>query len=395
MFVDMKEQEKIFAQISSTEVLEILSKLVRFRTVNPPGKTASCAQFISSLFQREKIKAKLIETEAEKVNVMAWLKGQSPGKTLLFNGHLDVVPPGADWPVDPFSAIFKKGELWGRGTCDMKSGIAAMIASLTAIKRSRVSFPGEIIFSGVCDEESGSKKGTQFLLKEGLIRADMAICSEPTDMAVEIGNRGQMSVEIKVAGRSSHAGRSHLGLNAIHFAADIIEKLKKLKLKSSRNELFEVPTGSLSVTKIQGGLTDDMIPDRCFLTVDIRLLPGDTFDSTLEQIKQEIEKMENPEGIKISYRMHGNFPPCLIPVDSPVSQAVIHNYGKVLGEEPLIRAKSAATDASHLVAAGIPTVIFGPGNSQYSHTNQERVSLSKVMASVRIYALSALDILRE
>ena len=116
MFVDMKEQEKIFAQISSTEVLEILSKLVRFRTVNPPGKTDSCAQFISSLFQREKIKAKLIETEAEKVNVMAWLKGQSPGKTLLFNGHLDVVPPGADWPVDPFSAIFKKGELWGRGT---------------------------------------------------------------------------------------------------------------------------------------------------------------------------------------------------------------------------------------------------------------------------------------
>lgn len=202
-------------------------------------------------------------------------------------------------------------------------------------------------------------------------------------------------IPITVSGRSSHAGRPHLGVNAIHFAAEIIQVLKQIPFEDLRNDLFEVPTASLSIAKIQGGLTDDMIPDRCILTVDRRLLPSESFMSAANTIQQVVENLERPEGIGVNYNVHGNFSPCLTPVQSPVVQAIINSYKTVLNKPPLIRGKSAATDASHLVAAGIPTVIFGPGNSSFSHTANERVPLERVLLAAKIYGLTVMDLLLE
>jgi succinyl-diaminopimelate desuccinylase len=387
------EKERLFGQISPEETLGILQQLIRLPTVNPPGDTRMCADHIISIFQREGIEAWAVEPKPSKRNVVVRLKGTRPGRTLHFNGHIDVAPPGEDWPVDPFAALYREGEIWGRGTCDMKSGITGMIVALLAIKRSGIPFVGEIVFAGVADEESGSENGTQYLLKEGIVASDMAVCSEPTDMAVELGNRGQMSVDITVSGRSSHAGRPHLGANAIHFAAEIIQALKQLPVDQVRNDLFEVPTSSLSVTMIRGGLAEDTIPDRCYLTVDRRLLPSEGFESAASSIREAVEDLKRPEGIGICYDVRGNFPPCLTPPESPVVQALIQSYTTLLGSPPKIRGKSAATDASHLVAAGIPTVLFGPGNSAFSHTVRERVPLERVVTSGKVYALTALELL--
>jgi len=214
------QKENLFGQISSKETLRILQQMIRLPTVNPPADTRACADYIASVFQKEGIEVMTLEPQPMKRNVVARLKGSQPGSTLHFNGHIDVAPPGEDWPVNPFDAVFKEGEIWGRGACDMKSGIAGMIVALLAIRRSGLPWAGEIVFAGVADEESGSESGTQYLLKEGIVAPGMAINSEPTDMAVELGNRGQMSMDITVSGRSSHAGRPHLGVNAIHFAAE-------------------------------------------------------------------------------------------------------------------------------------------------------------------------------
>jgi len=156
-----------------------------------------------------------------------------------------------------------------------------------------------------------------------------------------------------------------------------------------RHNLFEVPTSSLSVTMIRGGLAEDTIPDRCYMTVDRRLLPSESFDSAASSIQQVIDRLKKPEGIDIRHQIRGNFPPCLTPLESPVVRTLIHTYTAVLEGPPRIRGKSAATDASHLVAAGIPTVLFGPGNSAFSHTAQERVPLERVVTCAKIYALAA------
>jgi succinyl-diaminopimelate desuccinylase len=395
MKITSSEKERLFEKISPEETLTLLQEMIRMPTINPPADTRVCADFIASIFQREGIEAMVIEPAPLKRNVLACLKGSQPGRALHFNGHIDVAPVGEDWPVDPFAGLYREGEIWGRGTCDMKSGIAGMIVALLAIHRSGIPFAGEIVFAGVADEESGSENGTQYLLKQGMVAPDMAICSEPTDMAVELGNRGQMSIDITVAGRSSHAGRPHLGVNAIHFAAEVIQALKQMPVDQLRNDLFEVPTSSLSVTMIRGGLAEDTIPDRCYLTLDRRLLPSETFDSAASSIRQVVDGLKKPEGINLQCEVRGNFPPCLTSLESPVVQSLIRSYTSLLESSPRIRGKSAATDASHLVAAGIPTVLFGPGNSAFSHTAQERVPLERVVASGKIYALAALELLKE
>jgi succinyl-diaminopimelate desuccinylase len=380
--------------IDPEDVRELLGKLIRSPSLNPPGEVRDCARLIAADLLRRGLPGEIIEEKPGVANVVSRLHGRSPGKTLVWNGHFDVVPPGEDWDSDPFSGDFREGYIYGRGASDMKSGLAAMIIALGALRKAGAPFRGQIIFQAVGDEETGSDGGTLCLVRRGIgAGADWAIVSEPTNLTVAIGNRGLRWLEVTIKGRASHAGRPHLGANAIHAASRIINELAHIPFKA-RHPLFEIPHPSLSVTMIQAGTKINIIPERCTFSIDRRMVPGETSESVLKEIEEILNKSSS-EGISSEVRIsHQGWDPYAIDPSLPLVQILCQAVEEVVGQFPQIKGKAGCTDASHLVhRGGIPSVCFGPGFEDLAHKANERVALEKVVQAARVYALSALRLL--
>ncbi len=374
--------------ISKEEVVQLTQALVRCPSINPPGDTTGCAKIVLDKFKENQVSAEIIEGKKGACNVVARLSGQNKGKVLLLNGHLDVVPPGEDWTMDPFGGEIRGDLLYGRGTSDMKSGLVSLIVAMIAFKRSGASFNGEIIFMGVAEEETAGEFGTVYLLKNKIgTNADFAIVAEPTSLRVELGNKGLRWIDILVKGKASHAGRPYLGINAISYAAKLIEAINSMEFKS-RNDIFDIPSPSISVTTISGGTKVNIIPERCELAVDRRMLPGETEETVMEELKKIIDPIvAGGKGLKIETRVRpDHFDPYLISEDEPIVQATIESFKQITGQKPEVAAKPSCTDASHLFhKAGIPTVIFGPGNGKLCHKPDECVDIADIVMSSHIF----------
>jgi acetylornithine deacetylase/succinyl-diaminopimelate desuccinylase family protein len=380
--------------INLEDTRELLSKLIRSKSLNPPGDVRECAGLIADDLKRRGLPVEVIEEKPGVANVVSQLNGQAGGKTMIWNGHFDVVPPGEDWDSDPFSGEFKDGYIYGRGASDMKSGVAAMIVALGALKKAGAPFQGRIVFQAVGDEETGSDAGTLCMIRRGIgAGADWAIVSEPTNLQVAIGNRGLRWLEVTVKGRASHAGRPHVGANAIHAAARIINELERLEFKA-HHPLFEIPHPNLSVTMIQSGTKVNIIPERCTFSIDRRLMPGEASESILQEIKEVLKKCA-PEGISSEVRVtHEGWDPYAIDPSSPLVKGLCQVIEEVVGQFPQIKGKAGCTDASHLYhKAGVPSVCFGPGFEDLAHKANERVALEKVVQAARVYALSAVKLM--
>lgn len=374
--------------ISEDEIIELLVDLVRVPSVNPPADTRECSELILRKFKDEKIDAQIIKGNDRQSNVVARLFGQNNGKTLLLNGHMDVVVPGADWTADPFGGEIRDGKIYGRGACDMKSGIAAMMAAMIALKRSGASFNGEILFQGVADEETGSEWGTIYLLENDIGRkADFAIVSEPTSLNVATGNRGLRWIDMSVKGRACHAGRPFLGINSVEYAAKLIQEISSMTFQA-QHDFFEIPLPSISVTTIKGGSKVNIIPERCDLAIDRRMMPGETGESVMAELKQIVDRLrQDKDDLQVELNMRSGFwDPYLIAENEPVVQAIVAAVEEVVGAKPDILGKAGCTDASHIFHRGaVPTVIFGPGNEKLAHMADECVEIEHLVAAVSIF----------
>ncbi len=391
--------------LEEKEILCILQDLIRAKSPNPPGDVSACADALAVVLRKEGIPFTVDESLPGIKNIIATLKGsrgkEGAGKTLMFNGHIDVIPAGEGWKTDPFEPVLENGYVYGRGTTDMKSGIAAMLSALISLKRSGSPFAGTILFVAVGDEEYHSEYGTKYLLKKGL-KSDFAICGEPTGLGLDLGNRGLLMIDVLVKGKASHAGRPAFGVNAVHIASTIIAHLATLSFSDHHNEAFEFPDGSASVVEVHGGEKINVVPDRCSFYIDRRLMPGETGPLATEEIAGIISGLTGivpdiGEDRGSSIVMYPEYwhEPCWTPVESPVVASAIRCYRKIYGAEPRIGGKAAGTDASHLVSmANIPTLILGPGNTKLSHTVGENVLFSQVVEASRLYEDIVRDLLR-
>ena len=376
------------------ETQKLLSRLIRSRSLNPPGDVRECAAIVAEELKARGLPAEIIEDKPGVANVVSHLEGQKSGKTVIWNGHFDVVTPGEDWEVDPFGGAYKDGFVYGRGSSDMKSGVAAMIVALGVLKKAGSPFKGRIVFQAVGDEETGSDAGTLCLIRRKIgAGADFAMVSEPTNLSVAIGNRGLRWLEVTVKGRASHAGRPHLGANAIHAAARMISELERLTFKA-HHPLFEVPRPNLSVTMIQAGAKVNIIPERCSFSIDRRMMPGETSQSVQQEIEKVLRQFSS-DGISSEVRItHEGWDPYAIDPSSPWVKALCETIQEVVGQFPQIKGKAGCTDASHLYHLGkIPSVCFGPGLENLAHAANERVALEKVVQAAKVYALSAVKLL--
>lgn len=212
MIIDIKE----------AEVVKIASDLIRIPSYShTENQEKRVAEYIYNLLKEENIPVELKEVLKGRFNVTAYLKGEGGGKSLMLSGHLDTVPPYD--MENPFTPVLKDGVLYGRGACDMKGPVSAMLLSLIALKRSGISLKGDVLFTGVIDEEEKGK-GAEYLVKNGPF-TDGAIIGEPTDMKIAVGHKGLEWIKVKVTGKKVHGGRMDEGINAIEMASKFIERI--------------------------------------------------------------------------------------------------------------------------------------------------------------------------
>ena len=380
-------EKAIIGEIEPERLYALTAELVRKPSVS--GEERGVADLIANFLGDHGLDPAMVEVEPGRPNVSAsW--GAEAGPALLLTGHSDTVPIGEGWNRDPFGGEIAEGNLYGRGSCDMKAGLAGMMLALLAVKR-RIPRPSRrVIFAACVDEEEGGK-GTQDALRKGLA-ADCAVIGEPTELQPIGAAKGDAYFEVKVRGRSAHAGSPELGANAIYGAAKAIEVVQRhhAELRQRKHPLLGSP--SASVGTVSGGFTVSAVPDSCTFWVDRRLMPGEDGASALAELSRRLhEESAAFPGTQIEERLAMEMPAMQSPLDHPIFAALATAAADVGGPSLPVGGWSAACDGGFLQRGGIaPVVLFGPGSiTKQAHRPDEFVPLSELLIAARSYALLA------
>ena len=306
-------------------------------------------------------------------------------RRLILAGHTDVVPAEGEWETSPFALVRRGDTLIGRGVCDMKGALAAFAGALRAVAPhvDLDGVPVSLVVTG--DEEVGSPRGMVPLLQEGQVTGRWAVCGEPTGLDVFTGNRGVAWLRIKINGRGGHAGLPDASHNPVSVAAQAVSALESLPMQA-RDDRFDPATPSLTVTglRVDGEPSINTIPDAAWLSIDRRLLPGETSDGALSEIASAMDAtVTSPFSWELV--VDRVCPPYIAAADDPLVgtvQQIVRRVGRpgTLGTDP------AADDSSWLGNAGISTVLCGPGEPEQAHTTGEHVDVSEIRDAIAIYA---------
>jgi len=381
----------------SSTVESFLQELVRIPSVNPPGNEGPVAELMARKLSALGFHTQIVESAPGRANLVATLTGTGGGPRLILNGHMDVQPAANGWSVDPFGGEIKDGSLYGRGSMDMKAGLAAAVFGIEQLIRQGKKFSGDLIVAAVADEVCGGHLGTGFLIREGYLKGDFAVICEPTGQQVNVAHRGALWLEIEIAGKSAHGGRPWLGVNAVSKMAAIITAIEQKMLPSLSNRVHRLlPTPTINLGTIAGGTKFNMVADRCVLQVDRRLVPGETVDKVKSEFEDlcETVRQSDHEKFLVTVREVMSVPPSEISEDAPIVQECVRAFQQVTGEAPAIGCTAGFEDAHFFINAGIPAAMFGPYRRNppnvrfYSNSGgpDEHVRLDDLQTAVRVYA---------
>ncbi len=370
--------------IPKGDAIALLRRLVAIDSRNPtlvpgaPGEEA-VAHALAGVLREWGFDVQLAEAAPGRPNVVARV-GRRGGRSLLFNGHLDVV--GVDGMTHPpFTPEERDGRLYGRGSCDMKGGVAAMCAA--AARAADAGIDGEIIVCAVVDEEFASL-GTRALVSAG-IRADAAIVTEPTRLAVNPAHRGFVWVEFDFHGRAAHGSRYDIGVDAIRHAGLVLGALDQLQ-RDGLDQRTHALLGhaSLHAATIEGGSGWSTYPDRCRLRVERRTLPGETTDGVMAEFEAACARARAIDAtLSVEVRHILTQGPSDVAADAPVVRA-LEAAMRAEGEAVLHEGMSAWTDAAILNDGGIPAICYGPGDITLAHADEEFIPLDEVERCTRV-----------
>lgn len=417
--------ERLFRRIDDArdDLVALTQELIRFPTVNPPGEGyRDCAEHIgrrlaAAGFEVSYPRALGTPGDSERyprVNVVARRDGSRPGRSVHFNGHIDVVEAGHGWTVDPFEGVVRDGRVYGRGACDMKGGIAAAMVAVEAIVAEVPDFAGALEVSGTCDEESGGFGGVGWLARNGWFRrekVDHVIIPEPLDVdRVCLGHRGVWWAEVEMKGRIGHGSMPFLGVNAIRGMAEflaLVETELLPELAARRTRMPCEPPGARAATlnynSIHGGLAeprDETLPapvvaDSCRLVLDRRYLVEEDFEAVRGEIVALLERVK-ARTAGLDYRIDEimTFAPTMTEPDAPVVATLDHWIHRVLGRPSRHIASPGTYDQKHITRFGsvIDCVAYGPGILDLAHQPDEYVEIDDMIASAKIMAAASLTL---
>jgi len=381
--------------IRKKELVDLTIQLVQAPTENPPGNEKGAAQFLKPLLSKMGFKTKTVLSPKGRWNLLAEKRWGKGGRKLIFNGHLDVVPAGnaSQWKYPPFQGKLYKGKIYGRGSSDMKSGIASFIHALSTIERSKIPLhQGAVVLHLVSDEESHGHQGMEFLTQREGIQGDAALVGEPTDLEPVIAQKGALWLRIHTIGKSAHGSKPHMGINAVEKMMKVIERFNFIPLKKE-HPLLGKPT--LSIGTIQGGTKINVVPEGCEIEVDRRMLPSEKKEEVLGEIKEILDSLQSQDPF-FQYRMEEiDFAePSEVDPDEEIVKIGVEAIQNVMGRKPMLRGFSGFTDSRFYInQCHIPTLILGPGGVDQSHTTDESVEVDALVLGAHIYAMILLDYL--
>jgi succinyl-diaminopimelate desuccinylase len=325
-------------------------------------------------------------------NVIGFIYGEDRTPELLFNGHIDTVPP-SNIP-DPFSGTITDGEkygvhgmvLEGRGACDNKGAVASMIYAAAALRKRGVAFRKTFVMTAVAREEMANGEGILKVLGEEGVRAKMAVSGEATNMNVHIGHRGKLEFTVRVQGRTTHASNPGRGINAVYKMSDFIQDLRKDYVMPSHPVLGDCTFAVIDILSGPGRL-GPITPDWCEIALDRRYLPEESAASVRAEIEALIlrRKALDPD-FQAVVELVKDFPPLYCPEEEPVVQLTRKARESIIGDPGKIDVWKFGVDGTFIQRSGIPCVGFGPGSELFAHTPHDHVPIEQLLMSCRVYA---------
>lgn len=405
---------------AAPEIVDFTSALIRVPTVNPPGEAyEDCARVIGDRLAACGFEVEYHAADGRpehtaahpRVNVVGVRRGRQPRPNVHLNGHVDVVPAGAGWTLDPFGGIVKDGRIYGRGACDMKAGIAAAVYAVEAIRRTGIELNGSVEVSGTVDEESGGFAGVAWLAERRRLsadRTDFVIIPEPLNVdRICIGHRGVYWFEVTTHGRIGHGSMPFLGVNAIEHMGVILDRVRRDLLPALAARTTQVPVvpdgarhSTLNINGISGGQPVDgiqtpCVADLCQAVFDRRFLLEEGFDATKAEIEALLERAaRSTPSMRYSLRDLMIVHPVRTPDGSPVIGALERGIARVLGRPATHVASPGTYDQKHVDRiAGIPhCVAYGPGILDLAHQPDEWCGVDDLVNATKVLALSILEL---
>jgi acetylornithine deacetylase/succinyl-diaminopimelate desuccinylase-like protein len=380
-------------------VTGLLSDLVAIPSVNPMGRPlsgpgfleAGMSDFLERWFRDRGIPFERQTVSPGRDNLIARYESPRGRRTVLFDAHQDTVPTDG-MTIDPFAAEIRDGKLYGRGACDIKGGMAAMLIALDRLVRERPEGSASVVMACTVDEEF-THTGSSHLATSPH-GADVAVAAEPTMLNLVTRHKGAVRWKIRTRGIACHSSTPHLGRNAIYRMAAVVDALAghAEELARSSDPILGPPT--LSVGRIEGGQSVNVVPDWCEIEIDRRVIPGEVPLDCMKRVevllRQRLGEVDWIEFLAPWVNM-----PALAPGESGQGgwiDVAREAVGRAIGRTPEIMGVPYGTDAGPLGAAGLPCVVLGPGDIAQAHTKDEWIELDQVRAAVDAYYQIALDL---
>ena len=398
------------------EIADFLAKLIAIPTENPPGNNyRQCADLLEQMARSAGLVCERFESPdgrgASHVGASSLLASYGAGdKILYFHGHYDVVPTQAPQQFEPRR---EQNFLFGRGSCDMKGGLVAMLFAIRALRECGAKLKGKVSLATVCDEETGGARGSAWLAQQGLLGRDGIgmLTAEPTSGVIWNANRGAITLHVEVLGKSAHVGLQHKGENAFERMHRVVARLLDLKseveARTTRHKTGADENNPPGQTRGKrgprhsilllggesgGGTNFNVVPEKCWFTIDRRMNPEEDFDDEKARLISVLEQCKL-DGIPLRWEtlQEGRSASCL--EEEPLGRALVHSVTGITGKAPRFEMCPGLLETRFYAECGMPAYAYGPGLLSVAHGPDEYIDLRKVTECAEIYALTAADLL--
>jgi succinyl-diaminopimelate desuccinylase len=388
-------EARVLASIDSGETAALLQNLIRQRSDYPPGDTRVAVQIVAAKLREAGIHVDIVARQEHQASLLAWLGDPAQAPCLTFHAHIDTVPAGdiQRWSAAPFGGEVREGAVYGRGAGDDKGSVAAQSMALVALARAGFRLHGSLQLAIVADEESGGIEGTLWLRDLGKLKPDMLVIGEQTDNQVAIAERVACGIDLTVFGKSTHGAMPWAGENAVLKAARALNWLQDhlFPRLQARTHPY-LPPATLNIGKIQGGIQWNIVPDLCKVEMDRRLLPGETREAAMQEIRDELDEFSRRvEPLHYELFSQGVVATNVnTPADHPFVVLANRVLEDVAGEPRSLTGYVQTSDGRWFAGYETPIIIFGPSDPVVAHGPDEHVAVDQLVEAARFLTLLAL-----
>lgn len=413
----MATKQAIYDEVDDRrdEIISLLSSFLEIQTENPPGRNyREGAAFLDTVLSEREYDVELVDvpedvverhyperSHLERVNVLGQ-KVFGDGPNIHYTGHYDVVPAGEDWTKDPFNPTIEDDRMYGRGGSDMKSGIVASLFAIDVLEAINADLDGSVTQSMTVDEETGGFTGLGFLAQQGhLDGTDYCIYTECFDSSrVCLGHRGVLKFKVVTQGRKAHGCMAHDGINAISTMNDFLTRIEEYRteLHQRTTDLPVTPPESrradISVTMMDAGYSENVVPDRCTATFYRVLVPTESIADVRNEIQELIRETEDSMDSSLDYEEIMFAEPTSVSQDCKVSQTFAKNVESFYGDSEFVISPGSDDQRFVVNDAGIDQcIVYGPGRLEQAHVEDEYVSIEDILTAIKVMAVSTAQLI--